>query len=131
METQRLGPPRRSARLVPMVLPLLHGSPHAGRRCPADQALEGDLPPRSANPEKLRTRRFAVPQAATPGAAALGLRQPENLDRDPRQQVRERIWTGDVRIVARVDLVGTTEFTLGAFEELAEAIVGRVAGAID
>ena len=29
---QRMDPPGRSARLVPMVLPLLHGAPHAGGR---------------------------------------------------------------------------------------------------
>jgi hypothetical protein len=32
---------RRSARLVSVVLPLSHGPPHAGRRPPPDQALEG------------------------------------------------------------------------------------------
>ena len=53
METQRLDPSRRSARLVPMVLPLLHGAPPAGGRRTADQALEGNSPPRSANPEEL------------------------------------------------------------------------------
>ena len=74
MEAQRLDPPRRSARLVPMVLPLLHGPPPAGGRRAADQTLEGDSPPRSANPEELRARRFALSPSATSGAASLGLR---------------------------------------------------------
>ena len=39
---QGLDPSRRSARLVPMVLPLLHGPPHAGGRRAPDQAMEGD-----------------------------------------------------------------------------------------
>jgi hypothetical protein len=38
---QRMDTPRRSTRLVPMVLPLLPRSPHAGRRQAADQPLEG------------------------------------------------------------------------------------------
>jgi hypothetical protein len=65
--------PRRPARLVPVVLPLLHGPAHAGRRPPSDQALEGDPPPRSASREKLRAGRTHLPQAPAPGAAALGL----------------------------------------------------------
>ena len=79
METQRLDPSRRSARLVPMVLPLLHGPPAAGGRRTADQTLEGDSPARSANPEELRTWRFAVSPAATSGTTSLGLRQPDDL----------------------------------------------------
>ena len=49
--------PARSARLVPVVLPLLHGAPHArGGRAP-DQALEGDPPARRADQTELRARR--------------------------------------------------------------------------
>ena len=70
---QRLDPSRRSARLVSVVLPLLYGPPHAGRGRAADQALEGDPPPRRAGQAKLRARRSDLPAAAAPGAAALGL----------------------------------------------------------
>jgi len=84
MEAEGLDPSQRSTRLVPMVLPLLHGPPPAGGRRTADQTLEGDSPPRSANPEELRTRRFAVSSAATSGTASLGLRQPNDLDRNVR-----------------------------------------------
>ena len=69
----------RSARLVPVVLPLLHGPPHAGRRPPPDQALEGDPPSCPPGAEELRAGRPVLPPPATPGAAALGLRQPQNL----------------------------------------------------
>jgi len=34
--------PRRSARLIPVVLPLLHGPPYVGRGRTPDQAVEGD-----------------------------------------------------------------------------------------
>ena len=73
MEAKRMDSPRRPARLVPVVLALLHGPAHAGRRPPSDQALEGDPPPRSASREKLRAGRTHLPQAPAPGAAALGL----------------------------------------------------------
>ena len=53
MAAQGLDPSRRSARLVPVVLPLLHGPPHAGRRPPADQALEGDPASRTAGAERI------------------------------------------------------------------------------
>src|SRR6185437_12458351 len=79
METQRLDPSGRSARLVPVVLPLLHGPALAGRRPAADQALEGDPAPCPAGAEILRARRPAVPAPAAPGVAALGLRQPQDL----------------------------------------------------
>src|SRR5262249_41668723 len=45
LEKERLAARGRSARLVPVVLPLLHGPPHARRRPPPDQALENDPPP--------------------------------------------------------------------------------------
>jgi hypothetical protein len=68
-----LDPPRGSARLVPMVLPLLHGAANARRGSAADQALEGDPPPRPADRAQLRAGRSSMPSAAAPGAAALGL----------------------------------------------------------
>ncbi len=65
--------PVRPARVVPVVLPLLHGPPDARGRPPADPALEGDPPPRPASPEELRAGRTHLPQTAAAGAAALGL----------------------------------------------------------
>ena len=70
---------RRPPRLVSMVLPLLHGPAHSRRGRAADQALESHPPPHSSDSEKLRTGRCHLPAAATSGAAALGLRQPEDL----------------------------------------------------
>src|SRR5262249_8856301 len=61
MAPQGLDPPCRPARLVPMVLPLLHGPPHAGGGPAPDPALEGDPPPRSPDRAQLRARRPAVP----------------------------------------------------------------------
>src|SRR5829696_3029840 len=68
----------RSARLVPMVFPLLHGSATTRRGRPPDRALEGDEAPRFANQETLRARRPDVPPAPAPGAVALGLRQSDH-----------------------------------------------------
>src|SRR6185312_12220949 len=79
MAPQRLAPSRRPARLVPVVLPLLPGPPHAGRGSSADQALEGDPPSRAPGRAQLRAGRSPVPQAPAAGAAALGVRQPEDL----------------------------------------------------
>src|SRR5262249_29051226 len=70
---------RRSARLVPMVLSLLHGPPPARRGSPSDQAMEGDTPPPPPDPTALRAGRSHVPQTPAAGDAALGLRQPEDL----------------------------------------------------
>src|SRR5262249_30092630 len=70
---------RRSARLVPVVLSLLHGPPPARRGSPPDQALEGDASPCPPDPAALRAGRSHVPQTPATGAAALGLRQPNNL----------------------------------------------------
>src|SRR6185436_13428990 len=94
MAQEGLDPSGRSARLVPMVLPLLHGPPHPRGGRPADQALEGDPASRPTGRAKLRARRFDLPQAPAPGAAALGLRQPEDLIaagaiRSPRRQWQE------------------------------------------
>ena len=47
---------RRSARMVPMVLPLLHGPANARRGCATDQALERYASPRGPNQTPLRTR---------------------------------------------------------------------------
>src|SRR5262249_50589690 len=64
---------RRSSRLVPVVLPLLHG-PASGRGGrPPDRPLEGDAAPRFPGPEALRAGRSNVPAAPAPGASALGL----------------------------------------------------------
>src|SRR5262245_57578197 len=79
METQRLDSSGRSTRLVPVVLPLLHGSPPARRGPQADQALESDPSPRAAAAEILRARRPALPSPSAAGALALGLRQPKDL----------------------------------------------------
>ena len=70
---QGMASPRRSARLVPVVLPLLHGPPHAGRRPPPDQAMESHPPAYPADRAALRAGRPDLPPAAAPGAAALGL----------------------------------------------------------
>src|SRR5262249_5608114 len=79
METQRLDPPGRSARLVPMVLPLLHRPAHTEGRPEADRAVESDPAARAPGAETLRARRSALPPATAAGAAALGLRQPQDL----------------------------------------------------
>src|SRR5262249_37145449 len=71
--------PRRSARLVPVVLPLLLGPPHVGRGHTPDQAVEGDPAARRADQAALRARRPDVSTAPTPGLAALGLRPPQDL----------------------------------------------------
>ena len=67
-----LDPPAGSARLVPVVLPLLHGPPDRRRRA-ADPAVAGDRAARRGNPEALRDGRPRVPAAAAAGGAALGL----------------------------------------------------------
>ena len=67
-----LDPRRRPARLVPMVLPLLHGPPLRRRRS-ADQTLECCEAARRANSQELPARRSQMPPPATAGAAALGL----------------------------------------------------------
>ena len=66
------------ARLVPVVLPLLHGSPDGGR-CASDPTVAGDRAPRCGDSEELRARRSRVPAQAAPGRASLGVRQPEDL----------------------------------------------------
>lgn len=49
--------PQRSARLVPVVLPLLHGPPDAAGGRPSDQALEGNPAACRADKEALRAGR--------------------------------------------------------------------------
>ena len=51
-------------------------------RTAADQALEGDPTARAASREILRARRPVLPATSTAGAAALGLRQPQDLTAD-------------------------------------------------
>ena len=70
---------------------------YLGRRCrrgqAADRPLEGDPPACAADPAQLRAGRSSLPPAPTPGAAALGLRQPQDLRyrrlwREPRHPIR-------------------------------------------
>src|SRR5262249_16739800 len=70
---------RRSARLVPVVLSLLHGPPPTRRGSSPDQAMEGDATPCPPDPAALRAGRYHVPQTPATGAATLGLRQPKDL----------------------------------------------------
>ena len=77
-----IDPSRQSARLVPVLLPAPHGATTAGRGCPPDQALEGDPAPRAVDRDQLRAGRHLVPQTATAGAAPLGLRQPQAMERN-------------------------------------------------
>ena len=58
-----------------------HGPADAGGGCAADQALEGDPPARRADQEELRAGRHPLPPPPAPGAAPLGIRQPEDLTR--------------------------------------------------
>src|SRR5262249_18582057 len=78
-----LDPLRRSARLVPMVLPLLYGPADTAGGRPPDQALARNPSPHRANQAQLRAGRPDVPPAATSGASALGLRQPQDLTPAP------------------------------------------------
>jgi hypothetical protein len=61
------------ARLVPVVLPLLHGAPTGRGGCTPDQALESNPPPHCTDQAALRARRPDVPAAPAPSVAALGL----------------------------------------------------------
>src|SRR5712672_3992930 len=70
---------RRAARLVPVVLSLLHGPPLTRRGSSPDQAMEGDETTCPPDPAALRAGRCHVPQTPATGAAALGLRQPKDL----------------------------------------------------
>ena len=77
---QRLDPHAGSARVVPVVLPLLHG-PQNRRRRPADSTLACDRPTRGSDSEALRTGRSRLPKAAATGRPSLGVRQPKDLGR--------------------------------------------------
>src|SRR5687768_6297292 len=70
--------PSGSARLVSVVLPVLHGAPRP-RRCAADQAMARDRASRGGDSEALRAWRSRVPPAPTAGRAPLGLRQQKDL----------------------------------------------------
>jgi hypothetical protein len=70
---------RRPARLVSVVLPVLHGAAARGRRA-ADPALAQYAPTREPAQTALHARRPALPSAAAPGLAALGLRFPQALN---------------------------------------------------
>jgi hypothetical protein len=87
MAPERLDIRRRSTRLVPMVLPVLHGATNARRERSADQTLEGNPPACASAPACVRA--CLVPQAATAGAAALGLRQPQAVREDRDHRVGE------------------------------------------
>src|SRR5262252_3745477 len=80
MAAERLGERRGSARLVPVVLPLLPGPPRPRRRAP-DSPMARHSPSRSGVAARLRVRRSRVPAPSASGAAALGLRQPQTLMR--------------------------------------------------
>jgi hypothetical protein len=71
--TQGMDPSGRPTWLVPVALPLLHGSPDAAGGQTADQALEGIPAPHRASAEELRSRRSVLPASPTAGAAAVGL----------------------------------------------------------
>src|SRR4029079_11261541 len=69
---ERVDLPRGSARVVPVVLPLLLRAPVPRRRA-ADQALARSAPARRADREELPPRGPVVPSPAAPGAAPLGV----------------------------------------------------------
>jgi len=73
MAEEGLDTSRRSARLVPVVLPLLRGPAHARGGCAPDRPMEGDEAPRIPDQKTLRAGRSHVPPAPAPGALALGL----------------------------------------------------------
>jgi hypothetical protein len=72
-EWRGMDPPRRSTRLVSMVLPVPHGPTNAGRGRLADQTLEGNPPSCASAAACVRAWRYLVPQAATASVAALGI----------------------------------------------------------
>jgi hypothetical protein len=78
---------RRKAGFIPTTLAAGSGgipdtisAAACGRGRAADQAVEGDPPSRGATAMTLRARRSDLPLAAAPGFAALGLRQPPDLN---------------------------------------------------
>src|SRR5262245_58467976 len=81
MAAKGLDPSRRPARLVPVVLPLLSRPPDARRGRTPDRPLESDTPAYRADQAQLSRRRHVLAAAPAPGAATLGLRQPQVLKR--------------------------------------------------
>ena len=73
MAQERLDPSGRSARVVPVVLPLLHGPADARGRPTSDQALEGLPATHQSDQDELRAWRSVLPPKTATGAAALGL----------------------------------------------------------
>ena len=66
LASQRMDPPAGSARLVSVVLPLLHG-PAQRRRCAANSKMACDQAARDRDSNQLRTRRPRVPQNTASG----------------------------------------------------------------
>src|SRR6187402_3607010 len=75
-----MDPQAGSTRVVPVVLPLLHG-PQNRRRRPADSTLAGDRAARGGDSEALRTGRSRMSEAPAAGRPSLGIRQPEDIGR--------------------------------------------------
>ena len=75
--------PRRSARLVPMVLPILLRAPQSGRLT-ADWALARCSAPCGAIEKALQTSRSQLPSPTAAGAPALGLRFAKDLIKEQR-----------------------------------------------
>lgn len=71
--SERLASRGRSARLVRMVLPLLHGAADASRGQTPDQALEGISTTHRADQTELRAVRSLLQAAPAAGITALGL----------------------------------------------------------
>ena len=69
----------RSARVVPVVLPLLHGPAFTGGGRAPDQTVESNSAACRPGQTALRAGRPDVSTATTTGVAALGLRQPDDL----------------------------------------------------
>src|SRR5689334_16158914 len=90
-----------------MVLPLLYGPPHGARGYAPDRTLEGDEAARGSGQAALRTGRSNLPQASAPGAAALGIRQPEALASDGPLEDAEsagRLRTVELDALDRMDV---------------------------
>src|SRR5688500_7375430 len=73
-----MDPQAGSTRVVPVVLPLLHGSQNRRRR-PADSTLAGDRAARGGDSEALRPWRSRMSEAPAAGRPSLGIRQPKDL----------------------------------------------------
>ena len=72
LATERLDSSAGSARMVSMVLPLLHGAEDAGRR-KADSTVARDRAARRGDSEELREGRRGLPAPTATGRPALGL----------------------------------------------------------